>query len=418
MAKRKPDTIDIPEWDSGIYQTGSTTPPKRTSGLLTVLLLLVIFLGGLASGLGLVNIRLIRQLSTQPGNSIPASQGNYTAPMDDDSIFSTNNDPAPSIPDDRSVTLRIEQSPYYSNNVSGQALENGTAVYLRNENSLVEIYALTYSNSTQSGVGVILTEDGYLLVNAHLVEAAKRIIVYMPDGRLLPAAVVGSDNLTDMAVLYVDAKDLTPATFGTSKTLQVADPIYTISIQAKGMLPLSMLEGYLFDVSRKFSTDHYSLNLLQTCHYSESGPMFNSFGHVVGLCVSHVSQYFREADNLGMVLGSNSMQAIIDQLVEKGYVSGRPELGFAVESVSKLFQHYWNLPGGLLVSGIEEDSLPAQQGLQNGDILLALNGKPLKTRDDLYTVLYSCSIDQKIIAVVFRDGNKLALELTISELGM
>lgn len=417
MAKRKPETVDLPQWDAGTYQTGSTTPPKRVSGPVTVLLLLVIFLGGIASGLGLVNFKLIQQLSSQPGVTIAASQGEYTLPLAEDSIFSSNQQPAPAIPKNRSVQLQLQDSPYYSNNVSGLALENSQQIYEHNQNSLAEIYSLTYSHSTVSGVGLILTEDGYLLTNAHLVEAAKRIFVYLPDGRMLPAAVVGSDSLTDMAVLYVDAQNLTPATFGTSKTLQVADPIYTISLHENAKAPMRMHEGSLFFVSRKFSTAHYSLNLLQTCHHSESGPMFNSFGHVVGLCVSHVSQYFKESDNLGMVLGSNSMQAIIDQLVEKGYVSGRPDLGFAVESVSKLFQHYWNLPGGLLVSGIHDESEPAKQGLRNGDILLALNGKSLLNRDDLYTVLYSCSIGQEVTAVVFRDGIKTTVTLTVSELG-
>ena len=417
MAKRKPETMDIPQWDTGTYRTGSTTPPKRVSGPLTVLLLLVIFLGGLVSGLGLVNFRLLKQLSPQPGASVDASQADFTMPLADDSIFSTHHDPAPAIPKNRSVRLRMEDSPYYTNNASGQALENGQAVYEYNRNSLVEIYSLTFSHSTHSGVGVILSSDGYLLTNAHLVEAAKQIVVALPDGRLLPASVVGSDNLTDMAVLYVDARDLTPATFGTSKTLQVADPIYTVSLQENARSSMRMHEDSLFFVSRKFSTDHYSLNLLQTCRHSESGPMFNSFGHIVGLCVSHVSLYFKESDNLGMVLGSNSMQNIIDQLVEKGHVSGRPDLGFAVESVSKLFQHYWDLPGGLMVSGIEADSQPARQGLRNGDILLALNGKPLQTRDDLYTVLYSCSIDQEVTAVIFRDGIKTTVTLTVLELG-
>ena len=417
MAKRNPETMDIPQWDAGTYQTGSTTPPKRVSGPVTVLLLLVVFLGGLVSGLGLLNFKLIRQLSSQPEVTIPVSQGDFTQSLGEDSIFSNNSLPAPTIPKTRSVQLRMQESPYYSNNVSGLALENGQKIYEHNQNSLVEVYSLTYSHSTVSGVGLILTEDGYLLTNAHLVEAAKRIFIFLPDGRMLPAAVVGSDSLTDMAVLYVDAQDLTPATFGTSKTLQVADPIYTVSLHENARSPMRMYEGSLFFVSRKFSTAHYSLNLLQTCHHSESGPMFNSFGHVVGLCVSHVSQYFKESDNLGMVLGSNSMQSIIDQLVEKGYVSGRPELGFAVESVSKLFQHYWDLPGGLLVSGIRDDSEPARQGLKNGDILLALDGKPLLNRDDLYTVLFSCSIGQEVTAVVFRNGIRTTVTLTVSELG-
>ena len=416
MAKHKPETMDsIPEWDCGTYQTGATTPPKSTRGRLTVFLLAVIFLGGLISALGMINVRLLRQLSEQPTPTINVSQDNFTLPIEEP-MFS-DSVPAPTIPTVRKVDLQMVDSPYYANNVDKQALESADAVYMANRQSLVEVYVLTHSHTTQSAVGVVLSEDGYILANAHLVEAAKRIFVYLPDGQLLPAAVVGSDNLTDMAVLYVQAQGLVPAVFGTSRTLQVTDPIYTVSLQDDEQIPMLMYAGNMFSASRQFATDHYNLNLLQTCHHSESGPMFNSFGHVVGLCVSRTAQYFNESDSLGIVLGSNTMQAIIDQLLDQGYVSGRPDLGFSVEAVSKLFQHFWDLPGGLLVSGISDDSLPAQQGLRNGDIILGLNGQTLNTRDDLYTVLYSCSIGEEVIAVIFRDGVKKTVTLTVAELG-
>lgn len=418
MAKRKNDTMDtLPEWDSGTYQTGSTTPPKVASGRFTVLLLMVIFLGGLVSGLGLINIRLLKQLSGQPNPTIHVSMGDHTPPTEEHPMFTHADDVVPAIPYRRKLELNMIQSPYYSNNTAQQALENGNAVYLANQYSLVEVYTLSQNNVTQSAVGVILSSDGFILTNAHLLEAAKRIVVSLPDGRLLTAALVGSDNMTDMAVLYVQADDLVAATFGTSTTLQVTDPIYTISLQENARSTMVMFEGNMFTASRKFATDHYSLNLLQTCHHSESGPLFNSFGHIVGLCVSRTAQYFHEMDNLGVVLGSSAMGTIIDQLVQQGYVSGRPDLGFQVESVSKLFQHYWDLPGGLMVSGVTEDSQPYQQGLRNGDIILALDSHPLTTRDDLYTVLYSCSIGQEVIAVIFRDGNKKTVTLTVEELG-
>ena len=414
MAKHNPETMDsLPEWDCGIYQTGSTTPPKAASGRLTLLLLGVIFLGGLISSLGMIDVGLLRQLSEQPGPTINVSQGDYTLPIEEPMFSSTV--PAPTVPTSGSVQLQMVDSPYYANNVDQLALEDANAVYRANQHSLVEVYVLTHSHTTQSAVGVVLSENGYILANAHLVEAAKQIFVYLHDGRLLPAAVVGSDNMTDMAVLYVQADDLVPAVFGTSKTLQVADPIYTVSLQDDAQTPMLMYSGSMFSASRLFATDYYNLNLLQTCHHSESGPLFNSFGHVVGLCVSRTAQYFNESGNLGVVLGSNSMQIIIDQLMEQGHVSGRPDLGFSVEAVSMLFQHFWGLPGGLLVSGIEEDSLPAQQGLQNGDIILALDGETLNTRDDLYTVLYSCSIGEEIIAVIFRDGSKKTVKLTVTE---
>ena len=418
MAKHKPEIEQtLPEWDQGTYQTGSTTPPKASNGVVTILLLAVILLGGIASALGILNGQQLRDLTTQPGETVEVQQGEFTKPMDENAIFTLQELPAPQIPEDRKVTLQMVESPYYTNNVSNQSLKDGKAVYEANRQSLVEIYTLTHTNSTHSAVGVILSEDGYILTNAYLVEAAKRIVVYLPDGTLVPAAVVGSDNMTDLAVLYVEAKGLTPAVFGTSKTLQVADPVYTVSLQDKAGMPMEMKADNLFTASRKFSTAHYQLNLLQICKHSENGPLFNSFGQIVGLCVSRTAQYFNEMSNLGIVLGSNAIQTIVMELVEQGYVSGRPDLGFEVEAVSKLFQYYWDLPCGLMVSGIRQDSDAAGRGLENGDIILALSGISLQDRDDLYTVLYGCGLEQEIIAVVFRNGTKKTVVLKVTELG-
>ena len=180
---------------------------------------------------------------------------------------------------------------------------------------------------------------------------------------------------------------------------------------------MEMKADNLFTASRKFSTAHYQLNLLQICKHSENGPLFNSFGQIVGLCVSRTAQYFNEMSNLGIVLGSNAIQTIVMELVEQGYVSGRPDLGFEVEAVSKLSQYYWDLPCGLMVSGIRQDSDAAERGLENGDIILALSGISLQDRDDLYTVLYGCGLEQEIIAVVFRNGTKKTVVLKVTELG-
>lgn len=418
MAKHKPEIEELlPEWDQGTYQTGSTTPPKESNGTLTVLLLLVILLGGMASALGILNIRLVRQMADRPGATVDVMQGEHTLPMEGDSLFGHGDMREPEIPKNGSVKLQMVDSPYYSNNMANQSLADGAEVYEANRQSLVEIHTLTYTNTIHSAVGVILSADGYILTNAYLVESAKQIVVYLPDGTRMPAAVVGSDNMTDLAVVYVEAEGLTPATFGTSKTLQVTDPVYTVSLPGKKREPMHMTADNLFAASRKFSTAHYQLNLLQTCKHSENGPLFNSFGQIVGLCVSRTARYFNEMDNLGIVLGSNSMQAIITQLVEQGYVSGRPDLGFEVEAVSTLFQYYWGLPGGLMVSGIRQDSDVATRGLENGDILLALCGIALQDRDDLYTVLYGCGLDQEIVAVVFRDGVKKTVVLKVTELG-
>ena len=405
MAKHKPEMEEIlPEWDSGTYQTGSTTPPKSSSNRFTLFLLAVIFLGGLLSGMGLVNLRRLQDQYLENNNTIPVGQGNFTLPMSEDSIFSTDI-PTPQLPADRQFVLTLENSPYYSQN-SDQLLD-AAQIREKAKASLAQVHILTRSHNTRTAVGLVMSADGYILTNAHLLESAKQIFVYLSDGRLLPAAVVGSDILTDLAVLYVQASDLTPAVFGTSNQLQVDDPVYTAVTDQE----ITLKKSGVFNVSRKFTAAHNIINLIQTYHDPKSGPVFNSYGQVVGLCVSRTAKYFDAANNLGLVLGSNAMQNLLQQLVQQGYVSGRPDMGFEVEEIAKLYQQYWQLPGGLRVSGIRHNG----DQLHDGDILLALNGKSLSVPEDLYAVMYGCAIGQEITAVVFREGKQITLRLTVGQ---
>ena len=405
MAKHKPETEEIlPEWDCGTYQTGSTTPPKSSNGRFTLLFLTVIFLGGLLSGMGLVNQHQLQDKYQENNNTIPVNQGEYTLSLSEDSVFNTDI-PTPQIPADRQFVLTLENSPYYSQN-SDQLLD-AAQIREKTKASLAQVHILTRSHNTRTAVGLVMSADGYILTNAHLLESAKQIFVYLSDGRLLPAAVGGSDILTDLAVLYVQAQDLTPAVFGTSNQLQVDDPVYTAVTDQE----ITLKKSGVFNVSRKFSTAHNIVNLIQTYDDPKSGPVFNSYGQVVGLCVSRTAKYFGTANNLGLVLGSNAMQSLVQQLVQQGYVSGRPDMGFEVEEIAKLYQQYWQLPGGLRVSGIQHNG----DQLHDGDILLALNGKSLSVPEDLYAVIYGCAIGQEITAVVFREGKQITLRLTVGQ---
>lgn len=412
MAKHKPDEMEhLPEFDGSTYQTGAIKAPQPSSGLVAFLLLVVIFLGGLCSLMGLLNIRLLSQLAEQSGETVPIYIESQPATDKAVGILDQLEDPEPTVPQDPDMALQTEDVPYYSPNKTTAAL-TAQQIYAQNAASIVEVQCLTHFGSTVTGTGLVLSQDGFLLVNCHVVDAAKRIFVTFHDGSMLRATLVGSDSFTDLAVLYVQAQDLTPARFSNNKTLQVTDPTFALEFGGK------ITESMIFSTPRTFRTESQHLKLIQTCAGGETGPVFNSFGYVIGFQVS-ISRYFDAAGNqgMGMVVPSSTIHQITQTLIDEGQIAGRPTIGVEVEAISKLYQQYWQLPGGLLLTQVEPDSSAAACGLQKGDILLALDGKPMSSRSDLYEALYDYEVGDTVIAVVCRDDQKFTVKLTIEDTG-
>ena len=225
---------------------------------------------------------------------------------------------------------------------------------------------------------------------------------------------MGSDSFSDLAVLYVDTQALTPAEFSGNQTLQVADPSLAVEAGTGGYM---LRQSTIFSVLRTFSTKSNSLNLIQTCSGGNAGPVYNAFGHVIGFQVGHISQYFSNADTkgTGLVIPSNTISQIVSTLVTQGSMDGRPSLGIEVEAISKVYQQYWQLPDGLLLTQVLEDSNAHLCGLEEGDILLALDGVPIKSRSDLYTTLYNHHIGDTVIAVINRDDKTFTVKLTVED---
>ncbi len=411
MAKHKSDTTEyMGEWDDGTYRTGAIQPPKRSSGLVAVLLVAVIFLGGICSALGVVNIQLLHRLSQSNQETTPLSMMPHIQ-LPVNSFLEDLNDPEPQIPQNRALQLQIVQSPYYSAANHSAPVLTAQQIHARNEESLVQVQCLTHFGETLNGVGLVLSEDGFLLVNHHVVDAARRIIVTLSDGTMLRAALVGSDSFSDLAVLYVQAEGLTPAVFSNNKALQVADPSFAIAYDH------TMTQSSVFSVARTFAAKSNTLTLIQTCHGKSSGPVFDSFGHVMGFQTGAISQFFQNDDTTGtgLVVPTQAISQIVGELLRHGHVAGRPSIGIEVEAISKVYQQYWQLPVGLLLTGVTQDSDAAISGLEEGDILLALDGMPISKRSDLYTALYDHQIGDTIVAVVCRDNQKFTVQLTIEE---
>lgn len=413
MAKRNPEIKEyMGQFDEVTYQTGAIRPPKPSSGLLAFLLVLVIFLGGLCSGLGIVNVRLLKELSEMNRETTPLSMASQPQLSDPNHYLEALDAPAPQVPGQATVALQLAASPYYSPEADGALSDQ--QILLGSYACMVDVQCLTHFGDVHSGVGLVLSRDGFLLTNHHVVDAAKRIFVTLPDGTVLRAALVGSDSFSDLAVLYVEAQGLTPAVFSDNKTLQVTDPSYAIESTANGR---SVRGSTVFSVLRTFSAKSSSLNLIQTCSGGTAGPVFNSFGHVIGFQAGNISQYFPTADTkgTGLVIPTAAISQIVELLVSRGCVEGRPSLGIEVEAISKVYQQYWQLPVGLLLTGVDEHSNAAACGLEEGDILIALDGVPVSSRSDLYTTLYHHNVGDNVIAVISRDDQQFTVTLTIED---
>lgn len=410
MAKRKPDTSEyIPEWDDGTYQTGAIHPPKPSSGLVAFLMVAVIFLGGICSALGIVNIRLLKQLMEVTRETTPVAVDTRVETLPTTNALEQLEMQTPTLPENAMVQLQTVQSPYYSEKAAN--VMSAQQVYEANAQSLVDVLCLTHFSETEGGIGLVISSNGFILTNSHVVESAKRIFVTTADGTTYRAVLVGSDSFSDLAVLYIEAQDLTPARFSTNTTLQVAEPTFAVEATR------NIRESMVFSAGRTFSSKTHSMTLIQTCAGSETGPVFNSFGYVIGFQVGNVAQYFASSSTkgTGLVIPTATIARIVQTLVCDGLVAGRPCLGVQVEEISKIYQQYWQLPGGLLVTDVEENSNAAACGLREGDILLALDGKPVSNSQDMYTALYNLQVGDAVVAVVCRDDQKFTVTLTVED---
>jgi serine protease Do len=415
MANNKPEIKEyMGQFDDGTYRTGTIRPGKSSSAVLAFLLAAVIFLGGFCSALGLINIHLLKQMAQANQQTTPLSKDTQPSSHWNSGQLADPGLPEPQLPETYHVELKLADSPQYSQDhtsLSGMAAQQ---IYDSNVQSLVQVQSLTHFGAVQEGVGIVLSQDGFLLVNHHVVESARRIYVQLHDGTLARAKLVGSDSFSDLAVLYIQAEGLIPAVFCNNRTLQVTDPSF--AVDSLGTTP-NILESTVFTASRILTTKRNTLRLIQTCQGSETGPVFNAFGQIMGFQVGHISHYFESADTIGtgLVIPTDTIRTIVRDLLAQGHVHGRPSLGFEVEAISKVYQQYWQLPGGLLLTQVKESSNAALTGLQEGDILLALDGQPIASRTDLYARLYDLQVGDTVTAVICRDDHKFTVKLTIEE---
>ena len=408
--------IPVDPWDQGTYQTGSTQPPKSRGGLIAVLLVLVIFLCGVVTFMTVMNIRLVSLLNSQSPD--PSSPVSFFVPETTASTAATT--PMHIMQPKEDETLQLHTAPTAAPNQpdsDGMSLQD---IYETTIDSVVSIScASPYGTST--GTGLILTADGYIVTNAHVIENSVTVQVILQSKKTYQAMVVGRDEITDLAVLRIDAVDLSPATLGDSGTMRVGDTVVAIGDPLGIELSGSMTDGIVSAINRDISVDGRTMTLIQTNAALNSGnsggPLINCYGQVVGINTMKIGDYMSSAgvEGLGFAIPSATVSDIVTQLIKQGYVSGRPTLGITGEPVTTFYQLYYNLPNGLYISELESGCDAEKQGLRPGDILLTVDENRVVTQNDLDNAVYAHEVGDIVTVTVYRDGKRGTFYLTVEE---
>ena len=393
------------------YENGSTQPPKNHGGVIAVVLCTVIFLCGIISALGLWN-----HSSQNNSNSTGDVYFSNTDNAGQSSSVPATSLPGADAPDPGDqVQVQLNPVPGQVDNIPQEGGLGLQEIYEKNIPSVVSI-TCTLSGGTGSGTGVVLSENGYLVTNAHVVDGALDIQVLLTDGRTLFAHLVGADSLSDLAVLYVNAQDLIPAQFGDSTQLRVGDAVVAIGDPLGVSLRGTMTDGIVSAINRDVETNGRTMTLIQTNAALNSGnsggPLINCHGQVIGINTMKISAFTDDAgvEGLGFAIPSATVKEIVDQLIFQGYVSGRPSLGLEGEWVSSFNQQFRRLPAGLYITHAQESSV-----IRAKDILMYIDGVRVTKQEELNTALYNHQAGDTVTLILYRDGRQYSVDVTLTE---
>ena len=300
-------------------------------------------------------------------------------------------------------------------------------VYKNNVNSTVGITTEITTNyfgykttAAASGSGFIVTDDGYIVTNYHVIEGANKVKVTTYDNTSYDAEIVGSDETNDIAVLKIDATGLTPVTLGDSEALSVGDDVVAIG-NPLGELTFTLTSGVVSAMDRQITTSNsVMMNLIQTdCAINSGnsgGALFNMYGEVVGVTnAKYSSNSSTEAsiDNIGFAIPINTVKTIVTSLIENGYVS-KPYIGVSVESVSSDMVSY-GIPEGAVVREVTKDSPAEAAGIQENDIITKINDTDITSSSDMVTLVRKASKGDELKLHIYRQGKEVDVTVTVDE---
>ena len=269
-----------------------------------------------------------------------------------------------------------------------------------------------------AGSGVIISEDGYILTNNHVIEGQSSIKVTTSDGQEYDATVVGTDDKTDIAVLKIEASGLTPAVIGDSDNLVVGETAVAVG-NPLGELGGTVTDGIISALDREVTVEGKNMTLLQTSAAvspgNSGGGLFNEKGELVGIV--NAKSGGDNVEGIGFAVPINTAMEVAEQLIANGYVSGRPAMGIQVIAITDLqtAMQAGVSQLGVYVQSVDPGSAAEQAGLQVGDLFVSVDGTAVSTTSDVTAVLDEHQVGDVIEVQVVRDKQVLSLNVTLQE---
>lgn len=281
-----------------------------------------------------------------------------------------------------------------------------------------------------TGTGIVMTADGYIITNAHVIYddseyqcgKAVDVSVVFSDKSELEAKIVGYDTESDIAVLKVDADNLTPATFGNSDELEVGELVIAIGNPLGFDLFGSVTSGIVSALNREISINEKQMKLIQTDAAINSGnsggPLLNSCGQVIGINSAKMSSNYSSSasiEGLGFAIPISEAKNIIDDLISYGYVTGKPQIGISCVDVDELYSRYYNIPQGIWVREVEEESAAEKAGIKVGDVIIGIEGEAVSSIKEMNEIKNKYKAGDEITLTISRSNEDIEIKLVLQE---
>ena len=375
------------------------------------------------------------------GTSIAFSDGGKKSPAPN--VEFGFSDGADSLPDEMPDDWHDFFNTYYTDtqsdtadiNIPAAKSESAFSIDLKGagekELSLQEIYQIC-ANSTVAisgyvddqvgyswGTGVILSSDGLILTNTHVIEGCDSAKVTLFDNSEYDAKLIGADSISDVAVLKIDAEGLQSAEFGDSGALAVGDRVAAIGNPLGETFRMTLTDGIISAIERGINYNGHSMTLLQTNtalnEGNSGGALFNMYGQVVGITNMKMMSSYSSIEGIGFAIPSATVASVVPSLVDYGEMRGRPSLGITVGAVPENASERYEIPVGLYVSEVSPSSDAAQKGVKVGDIVTAVNAVPVSTTAEVLEIKNQLKIGDSMTLTLWREGETFDVSVLLME---
>ena len=293
-------------------------------------------------------------------------------------------------------------------------------LYQKCSPSVVGISGYTgLSVSYSWGSGVILSSDGLILTNTHVIDGCDRAVVTLYDDREFEAKLVGADAISDIAVLKIEAQGLPAADFGESDALTVGERVAAIGNPLGESFRMTLTDGIISAIERGINFKGRSMTLLQTNtalnEGNSGGPLFNMYGQVVGITNMKMMSSGSSIEGIGFAIPSATVVNVVNALIADGEVRGRPSIGITVGPIPEAAAEQYGLPEGLYITAVSEGSDAEAKGIREGDVLMEVNGQKVTATADVSAIKDQFGVGDSLHFKIWRQGEILEMDVELMD---